>query len=106
MATTLEPVVEARRVLSDINNNLEAQKAAKSFQAVTFEELFEQQVLAIEGGGTDLRPSQKDKVARLDEDMKKLVARLKDTPENEFEQPSDMDVNTPADLVEDDEELG
>lgn len=94
---------DIRRVMADINNNLEAKKATETFQAVTFEELFEKQLTSIQGGGTDLRPSKQDKVARLEQDIENVVQQLKELPETAFDQPDEKNVNTPADLVADEE---
>lgn len=87
--------INQRKALNNAYAALEGQKTSQSFAAFTFEEAMDLQIERIEGKGTRLRPNELDRVDRIEQEMTKAVAELKDvSPDQILEPDEDNDVNT------------
>ena len=72
-----------------------AQQNVQSFQAFTFEDALDNQIEEIEGAGTDIRPNQKDRVARIFQEVTAAAALIKSLPDEAFQEANAQeDVNT------------
>lgn len=104
MATAKKPTAEEERqdrnleLRTSLNNAfaaVEAQKKTKSFDAVTFEELLDDQIQRL-SVGSQRRPSSLERVQRTLNDLTKAIKQINDMPADAFAKPdSSKDVNTP-----------
>ncbi len=85
-----------RMALNDAYAALLSQQSIQSFSAFTFEEALDAQIELIEGRGTEKRPNLLTRVDRIEASTLQAIAVLKNTPPEQFIEPSDdQDVNTP-----------
>ena len=77
-------------------------QTTESFYALTYEELLEAQIKRISDKGTDVRPSELERVDKVESELLSVVAQLRKLPPESFllKDPS-RDVNTPVDPVAD-----
>jgi hypothetical protein len=84
-----------RRALNNAYAVLEGQRTVMTFQAFTFEDAVDLQIERIEGKGSRLRPNELERVDRIEQELLKAVAALKEVPTEEFlDADPDRDVNT------------
>ena len=84
-----------RRALNNAYAALEGQRTVMTFQAFTFEDAVDLQIERIEGKGSRLRPNELERVDRIEQELLKAVAALKEVPPEEFlDADPDRDVNT------------
>lgn len=96
-ATQQAQNLELRVALSDAYASIEGQKAVQSFNAITFEDLADQQIQRIEGADTQMRPNELHRVQRVLNNVLQAVAKIKALPPEAFaKQDQNRDVNTPA----------
>lgn len=89
--------LELRRALNDAYASVEGAKAVQSFNAITFEDLADQQIERISGADTEARPNELNRVTRVLNNVLQAVAKIKEMPPESFaKQDADRDVNTPA----------
>jgi hypothetical protein len=94
--------VELRRVLNDAYGFVLGRQATQTFGAVTYEELADQQIARIEGAGTELRPNELTRIDRVEQDLKNLIAQVRDIPPERFLlQNPETDTNTEPEQSED-----
>lgn len=88
--------LELRKALSDAYASVEGYKATQSFNALTFEDLADQQIERIEGADTEARPNEKNRVQRVLNNVLQAVTKIKEMPPESFaKQDAARDVNTP-----------
>jgi hypothetical protein len=93
--TAQELNLELRTSLNNAFAAVEGQKKTKSFAAVTFEELLDDQIQRLSVGSQG-RPSSLEKVQRTLNDLTKAIKQINDMPADAFAKPdSNTDVNTP-----------
>ena len=74
---------------------LEGQRSIDSFNAYTFEEALDDLIEQIEGDSTKIRPNKLDEVSRVEDEVAKVVASVKELPPEDFLDPdTSRDVNT------------
>lgn len=89
--------IRQRRALNNALAALLGTQNNKVFSAFTFEDAVDLQIERIEGAGTTLRPNRLDRVDRIENELIKAVAELKEVPPEQFlETDPDNDVNTQA----------
>ncbi len=87
--------MKMRRALDAAYGALEGQKCIQSFTTYSFEEALDQQIEAISGTGSRLRPNELDRVERIRQDLVTAVASIKEVPPEAFLPKSEgRDVNT------------
>ena len=85
------------RVLNNGYASLLAQQNIQGFQSYSFEEALDDQIEAIEGEGLPLRANLLERVNRIEQELKDVVAQLKSAPAEQFVDPNpDEDVQTEA----------
>lgn len=89
--------LELRKALSDAYSAVEGQKSVQSFNALTFEDLVDQQIERISGKDTQARPNDLNRIQKVLANVVDAVAKIKAMPpENFAKQDEQRDVNTPA----------
>ena len=87
---------ELRRALSGAIGALSGRQTTESFYAVTWEELAQQQIQRIEGTGTAARPTELERIDRLEQVVLSAVAKIREIPPERFlPRDRNADVNTP-----------
>lgn len=93
-----ERTTRQREALSHAYAALVGQQSIQGWTAFTFEEAMDAQVERIEGKSTDKRPNELARVDRIEQECLAAIAALRDTPPEQFLEPSpDQDVNTARD---------
>lgn len=88
--------IELRIALSDAYAAVEGAKSVQSFNALTFEDLADQQIQRISGPDTPMRPNELTRVTRVLNNVVQAVAKIKALPPESFAKSNaDRDVNTP-----------
>ena len=89
--------LKMRRVVSDAYAFIRGRETVRSFSAVTFEDLAQQQIDRLTGKGTPTRPNDVVRVENIAKDLVSLAQQIKDTPPDAFLPPDvTRDVNTPV----------
>ena len=89
--------LELREALNDAYAAVESSKTTQSFSALTFEELADQQIRRISGGGVQSRPDALTRVQKVLNNLTQSVTKIKALPPEAFQESDDArDVNTPA----------
>ena len=87
--------LELRVSLASAYASLEGTKVVTSFAATTYEDLADQQIELLAGTGSPLRPTQQQRIARVESSILASVQKLRDLPEEVFRRADeDKDVNT------------
>jgi len=87
-----------RMALNDAYAQLESEKTTQTFNAFTFEEALDNQIEAIEGESTKIRPNELDRVDRIYFNLQNAVEVVKQVPPEQFLTPNEQnDVNTDED---------
>jgi hypothetical protein len=96
-ATTQAQNINIRTALSDAYSAVESYKTVQTFNAITFEELLDQQITRITGPDTDSRPSELTRVQSVLSNLQQAVTQIKAMPADAFSNANAArDVNTPA----------
>lgn len=93
-----------QKVREDISNAYAAIKGreqTQSAQAFTYEEALDQQIKAIEGKDTPLRPNALTRISKIEANLRATVETLRGWPEDAFLKPEGGEhyVNTPEEDV-------
>lgn len=97
-AAGLDQNSELRQVLNQSIGAVLGRQSTESFAALTYEELADQQIARITGTGTSTRPSELERIDKIESDMLNAVAQIRNIPpENFIESDRRQDVNTPVD---------
>lgn len=93
---------ELRRVINQSLGAVLGRQTTESFFALTYEELVDAQIERISGKGTDVRPNELERVAKVKSDLLSVVDKIRALPPESFllSDPT-RDVNTPVDPPED-----
>lgn len=84
-----------RASLNDAYAQLEAEKNTQTLSAFTFEEALDNQIQAISGESTKIRPNELDRVDRIYNNLLEAVEVIKKVPPEQFLTPDSLkDVNT------------
>jgi hypothetical protein len=84
-----------RVALSDAYAAVQGNTTNQSFNSVTFEELANQQILAISGPDTQSRPNELDAIQNVLNNLTQAVTQIMNAPPEQFLEPdSSRDVNT------------
>jgi len=87
--------IRQRRALNNALGSMLGTQASKTFQAFTFEDAVDLQIESIEGQGSQLRPNRLVRVDKIEQELLKAVAELKEVPPEQFlEHDPEDDVNT------------
>ncbi len=96
--------IELRRVINDAYAFVVGRQATQTFGAVTYEELADQQIERIEGTGTVLRPNELSRIDKVEQDLKNMIAQIRDIPPERFVLSNpDRDVNTTSEPEDSDQ---
>lgn len=96
-AVALELNFELRRILNNAYAFVAGRRTSQTFAATTYEELAKDQIKRIDGSGTDIRPSELQRIEKLKNEMIDLVEQVQDIPPERFLlSDSRQDVNTPV----------
>jgi len=91
------------KLRSSLNNAyaiLEGTKYTTTVSSFSFEEAVEQQIARILDAGTRIRPSELERVDKIEKELLEAVTQIKQIPpENFMERVSGRDVNTEEDSV-------
>lgn len=93
-SATQEAVYAVRQSLSDAYAFVSGQQATKSFAALTFEELCQNQIDRIQGPDTDARPNALHRVQAVANNLTSAITQINALPADAFNVPTD-DANTP-----------
>jgi hypothetical protein len=86
-----------RVALSDAYAAVQGDTTNQSFNSISFEELANQQIMAINGPDTQLRPNQLNAIQQILNNVTQAVSQIKAAPPEQFLEPdSSRDVNTAA----------
>lgn len=89
--------LKLRTAISDAYAAVEGYKSVQTFNAITFEDLADQQIERISGKDSQSRPNELNRVKRVVENLKQAVAQIKTLPPEAFaDADKDRDVNTPV----------
>lgn len=83
-----------RTALNDAYAALEAEKYTNSAVAFTFEEAVDLQLQRLVGPGSRIRPSQRERVDKIELELVQAVEQIKQIPPEKFLRSTDLDVNT------------
>jgi hypothetical protein len=84
-----------RIALSDAYAAIQGDQANQTFSAISFEELCQQQITAINGPDTQMRPNQLDAIQQVLNNVTQAVMQIMNAPPDQFLEPdSTRDVNT------------
>jgi hypothetical protein len=84
-----------RVALSDAYAAIQGDTTNQSFNSITFEELANQQILAINGPDTQSRPNELDSIQQVLNNVTQAVNQIMNSPPEMFLEPdSSRDVNT------------
>lgn len=87
---------DIRIALNDAYAAVQGDQTNQTFNAISFEELANQQILAISGPDTQSRPNQLDAIQQVLNNLTQAVTQIKAAPPDQFLEPDDTrDVNTP-----------
>lgn len=86
---TQEAVAAVRQSLSDAYAFVSGQQATKSFAALTFEELCQQQIDRIQGPDTDARPNALHRVKVITNNLASAITQINALPADAFNTSSD-----------------
>ena len=87
---------EFRRILNNAYAFVQGELSNQSFSALTYEELADQQIERIDGKGTESRPTELERLNKIEQDLLKVVDAIKSSSPDDFLIPNpDLDVNTP-----------
>lgn len=101
-AAKLQQNDEYRRIINQSLGAVLGRQTTESFYALTYEELCEAQIKRISDKGTDVRPSELERVDRVESELLNVVEQLRKLPpENFLLKDVARDVNTPVDPVAD-----
>jgi hypothetical protein len=88
--------LQLRVALSDAYAAVEGAKTVQTFNAITFEDLAQQQIQRISGPDTQTRPNELNQVKAILNNLTNAVAQIKALPPESFaDQDASRDVNTP-----------
>jgi hypothetical protein len=88
--------LDLRVALNDAYAAVEGAKTVQSFNALTFEDLADQQIQRISGPDTTSRPNALNSVQHVLNNLTQAVAKIKAMPPESFaDQDTSRDVNTP-----------
>lgn len=87
--------LELRKALNDAYAAVEGAKTVQSFNAVTFEDLADQQIARIAGKDTPTRPNELNRIKRVLNNVVQAVAKIKALPPESFAKKDESrDANT------------
>jgi hypothetical protein len=87
-----------RRVINQSLGAVLGRQTTESFFALTYEELAEAQIKRISDKGTDVRPSELERVDRVEGDLLSVIGQIRKMPPEAFLlKDSTRDVNTAVD---------
>lgn len=87
---------EQRAALASAYNAVRGRELARSFTSRTFEELLDLQLSRLEGGGAGSRPSMKERIDKVVNDLVAVIEKIKSMPDDAFnDKDDDKAVNTP-----------
>jgi hypothetical protein len=85
-----------RVALSDAYAAVQGDATSQTFNAISFEELANAQILAINGPDTQSRPNQLDAIQQVVQNLTTAVQQIMSAPPDKFLEPDESrDVNTP-----------
>jgi hypothetical protein len=88
--------LELRKALNDAYAAVEGSKAVQSFNALTFEDLADQQIQRIAGADSQNRPNDLNRVQQILNNVVSAATKIKSMPADAFaDQDESRDVNTP-----------
>lgn len=88
---------EYREVLANAYAFVEGQKMTQSFSALTPEDFYDRFVERISGKDTQSRPNVLNRIAKIKNELKASVEKIKALPPEAFRRPNpEKDVNTPV----------
>jgi hypothetical protein len=86
---------DIRVALSNAYAAVQGDQQNQTFNSISFEELCQQQITAINGPDTQSRPNQLDAVKAVANDLMNAVTQIMNAPPEQFLEPDDSrDVNT------------
>jgi len=96
-AGALDQNEELRRVINQSLGAVLGRQTTESFFAITYEELADAQIERISGKGTDVRPNELERVAKVKSDLLGVVDKIRALPPASFlMSDATRDVNTPV----------
>ena len=86
---------ELRRILNNSYAFVRGEQNTQAFSAMTYEELAREQIKAIEGAGTEARPTELDRLDHMEDALLSIVAEIKAADPSQFIlKNQNTDVNT------------
>jgi hypothetical protein len=88
---------ELRRILNNSYAFVQGEQNTQAFSALTYEELADQQIEAIEGAGTEARPTELERLDKMEDAFLSIVSEIKAADPSQFIlRNQNTDVNTPV----------
>ena len=93
--------IELRRALNNAYAFVLGEQSTQSFNALTYEELADEQIERIEGPGTEARPNALERIDLIERDLENAIEQIRSQPPEAFIlRDESQDVNTSVEPAE------